>query len=86
MHRHGPHLYVSQSWTCPTDRADSDQACDPCSRDWSGNFEHIHCRGAGGRYGEGSIGKYDGEAKSYGGYMVRYSAARPDLTLNLIKT
>ena len=49
-----------KSWTCPTDPADSDGVCDPCSKDWSGNWEHIHCRGAGGRYGEGSVGKYDG--------------------------
>ncbi|GAX72949.1 hypothetical protein CEUSTIGMA_g404.t1 [Chlamydomonas eustigma] len=48
------------SWTCPTDADDSDEGCDPCSRDWSGNWEHIQCRGAGGRYGEGSIGHYDG--------------------------
>ncbi|KAG1671071.1 hypothetical protein FOA52_000743 [Chlamydomonas sp. UWO 241] len=48
------------SWTCPTDPADSDGTCDPCSRDWSGNWEHMHCRGAGARYGEGSTGVYDG--------------------------
>ncbi len=36
------------SWKCPTDAADSDGECDPCSRDWSGNWEHIHCRGEGG--------------------------------------
>ncbi|GIL96108.1 hypothetical protein Vretimale_1986, partial [Volvox reticuliferus] len=47
-------------WTCPTDPADSDQPCDPCSKDWSGNWEFIHCRGSYGPYGEGSVGNYDG--------------------------
>ncbi|KAG2485326.1 hypothetical protein HYH03_015908 [Edaphochlamys debaryana] len=47
-------------WTCPTDPADSDQACDPCSKDWSGNWEFIHCRGTNGPYGEGSTGDFNG--------------------------
>ena len=49
-----------KSWTCPTDPINSDQTCDPCSKDWSGNWEHMHCRGSGGRWGEGSDGNYDG--------------------------
>lgn len=36
-------------WTCPTDPSDSDQPCDPCSTDWSGNWEFIHCRGKDAR-------------------------------------
>ncbi|GFR41834.1 hypothetical protein Agub_g2612, partial [Astrephomene gubernaculifera] len=47
-------------WTCPTEPADSDQPCDPCSKDWSGNWEFIHCRGSAGPYGEGSKGDYNG--------------------------
>lgn len=49
-----------RSWTCPTDPADSDAECDPCSKDWSGNWEFIHCRGSSGAYGEGSKGDFDG--------------------------
>lgn len=44
----------------PTDPISSDGPCDPCSKDWSGNWEHVHCRGVSGRYGEGSDGKFDG--------------------------
>ncbi|PNW84271.1 hypothetical protein CHLRE_04g227600v5 [Chlamydomonas reinhardtii] len=47
-------------WKCPTDPSDSDSACDPCSKDWSGNWEYIHCRGSVGPYGEGSQGSFDG--------------------------
>ncbi|KXZ47995.1 hypothetical protein GPECTOR_31g358 [Gonium pectorale] len=53
-------------WTCPTDPADSDQPCDPCSKDWSGNWEFIHCRGSAGPYGEGSIGDFDGRGELCG--------------------
>ncbi|KAJ9513824.1 hypothetical protein QJQ45_020903 [Haematococcus lacustris] len=35
-----------KTWTCPTDPASSEQACDICSNDWSGNWGHLHCRGA----------------------------------------
>ncbi|MEW5318376.1 MAG: hypothetical protein WDW38_009601 [Sanguina aurantia] len=48
------------SWKCPTDPSSSDEECDPCSKDWSGNWEHIHCRGSSAGYGEGSRGVYDG--------------------------
>ena len=48
------------TWNCPTDPLTSDASCDPCSIDWSGNWEHLHCRGSSGRYGEGSDGKFDG--------------------------
>lgn len=32
-----------------TDPASSDSECDICSNDWSGNWEHLHCRGFAGR-------------------------------------
>ncbi|KAJ9513688.1 hypothetical protein QJQ45_015442, partial [Haematococcus lacustris] len=43
-----------------THPASSEQACDICSNGWSGNWEHLHCRGAKARYGEGSNGVRDG--------------------------
>ncbi|KAL6763024.1 hypothetical protein V8C86DRAFT_463651 [Haematococcus lacustris] len=49
-----------KTWNCPTDPASSEQACDICSTDWSGNWEHLHCRGAEAKYGEGSNGVKDG--------------------------
>ncbi|KAF5834401.1 hypothetical protein DUNSADRAFT_8956 [Dunaliella salina] len=49
-----------ESWSCPTDPSSSQGECDVCSNNWSGNWEHVHCRGREGPYGEGSFGVRDG--------------------------
>jgi len=33
-----------ESWTCPTNASNSDSDCDPCGRDWWGNWDHMACR------------------------------------------
>lgn len=49
-----------EEWVCPTNPADSDSTCDPCSRDFTGNWKHMHCRGPTNGSGESSQGIYDG--------------------------
>ncbi|KAL6766780.1 hypothetical protein ACKKBG_A37330 [Auxenochlorella protothecoides x Auxenochlorella symbiontica] len=36
--------YAFRTWNCPTRANNSDSECDPCGREWWGNWDHISCR------------------------------------------
>jgi len=67
---------ATRTWTCPPPTA-TGGACDLCGDSWSGNWQHLSCRGGSTGWGESSDGRLDGVLNSLHTTSVNLDGALP---------